>query len=233
MPLSPIVPLETPVGEVETGFQNAPLHWPLNPTGGPVNITVAIAAGNLPSDQGVAAPFNEPFPAAFVPLLTAAEEAWESVANIQFLNIPDGIVPEADIRVGVSALNTHLGLPNTMGFIGYTEYHYSNLNQFSQDTTVTVEDPAEHPLVALPNGDFQYANTSATVFQVLLHELGHGLGLAHNSADLTAIMNPVSMASNRVPDAQDVAALQSLYGAPTTPLALSLPDMTALTNLTA
>jgi hypothetical protein len=46
-------------------------------------------------------------------------------------------------------------------------------------------------------------------------------------------MNPVSMASNRVPDAQDVAALQSLYGAPTTPLTLSQPDMTALTNLTA
>jgi hypothetical protein len=86
MPLSPVVPLGTPVGEVETGFQNAPLHWPLNPMGGPVDITVAIAAGNLPSDQGVAAPFDEPFPAAFVPLLTAAEEAWESVANIQFLN---------------------------------------------------------------------------------------------------------------------------------------------------
>jgi hypothetical protein len=32
----------------------------------------------------------------------------DGFANIQFLNIPDGIVPEADIRVGVSAL-TNLG----------------------------------------------------------------------------------------------------------------------------
>src|ERR1700760_2025490 len=184
MPLSLVVPLGTPVGEVETGFQNAPLHWPLNPTGGPTDVTVAIAAGNLPSDLGVAAPFEEPFPAIFGPLLTAAEETWESVANIRFFNIPDGIVPEADIHVGVSALNMHPGLPNTMGLIGYTAYHYSNLNEFSQGTTVAVDDPAEHPLEALPDGDFQYASTSATVFQALLHELGHALGLAHNPADL-------------------------------------------------
>jgi hypothetical protein len=224
--LSAVVPPGTPVGAVETGFNNAPLHWPLNPTGGRAEITVAIAAGNLPGDQAVGAPFNVPFPNVFVPLLTAAEEAWETVANIQFVNIPDGIVPEADIRVGVSDLTA-------MGFIGDTVYRFNNLNQFTPDTTVRVEDPTQHPLALLPDGDWVYGNTMSTAFQVLMHELGHALGLAHNPGDPTAIMNPTSMASNRVPDAQDVAALQSLYGAPTTPLALSAPDLLALTHLTA
>ena len=63
-----------------------------------------------------------------------------------------------------------------------------------------------------------------TMLQAFLHELGHALGLDHNPDDPFSIMNPTMTSANPVPDAQDVAAIQSLYGAPARPLILSAND---------
>lgn len=50
------------------------------------------------------------------------------------------------------------------------------------------------------------------LFTVVLHELGHALGLGH-SADINAVMAPFYGGANRTLGADDIAGIQSIYGA--------------------
>jgi hypothetical protein len=162
--------------------------------------------------------------------MRSAAEVWESLANVHFnfvIDTPAG-AGEPDIRVGTADLRQSLH-PNTMGFIGYTEYHWRN-DVFQPDTVVTV---SSQPTTQLANGDLVYAGFTSTMFQDFLHEIGHALGLGHNVPDRSAIMNPLLSATNRVPDAQDIAGIRALYGAPTSSSALSAADTSVLHNLLA
>ena len=146
------------------------------------------------------------------------------MANVHFDYVPDSptLHDAPDIRVGLADLNQNLH-HSPMTFIGgtttnsgLTTTYWDSHNHYIPGTTVTVEDPTEHPVVALPNGDFQYVGTTATMFQDFIHEMGHALGLLHNNSDPTSIMNPLLSASNPLPDHADIVAIQSLYGAPHT-----------------
>jgi hypothetical protein len=50
---------------------------------------------------------------------------------------------------------------------------------------------------------------------------------------MAAVMHPVIGTADPVPNPNDIAAIQSLYGAPTTALALSATDVTSLHALLA
>jgi hypothetical protein len=211
----------------ETAADGTPLKWANTSP-----ITIALATINYPADAGIA-PNVTPLTAQQSGLLRAAAEVWESLANLQFVFVPDTApgATEPDIRVGLADL-LHTSQPPTMSFIGYTEYNWDDNNHFLPDTVVTVQDPAQHPVSALPNSDMQYSNSSATMFQNFEQELGRALGLAQN-ADPTSIMNPTLSAQNPVPNAADIAAIQGLYGARTAPLAFSPVDTMFLHNLLA
>jgi hypothetical protein len=219
----------------KTGSDGKPITWtgatphssPGKP-GDPTTITVAMETVNYPIDQGLP-PFTHPLPSEFVPLLDAAEKTWELYANIQFITAPDAAssTQSADIRVGMAFLNH----PPTVNELGVTfSRWYTTTDKFLPDTTVKVEDPAETPITKLPNGDYRHNGFESTTFQDLLHELGHALGLDHNSNDLTSIMYPVATLNNLVPDAQDIAAIQTIYGAPK-PVLLTQSDVTILNGL--
>jgi hypothetical protein len=192
-----------------------PLTWtgatPYSSTGNPgdpTTITVAVATTTYPEDQE--SPFTHPLPPEFAPLLDAAEKTWELYANIKFITAPDAASSSqsADIRVGMAFLHP----PPTLGG---TSYRWATAtDKFLPDTTVRIEDPAETPITKLSNGDYHYNGygSGSTIFQDLLHELGHALGLNHNSNDQTSVMYPV--ATSLVPNAQDIAAIQAIYGAP-------------------
>jgi hypothetical protein len=197
---------------------SAPLSW-----SDASNITIALAQSNYPNDQPL---FSGSLTGQENTLLVAATHIWESVANVTFQFVPDDQVNVPDIRVGLAELGADT---RTMQFIGYTSYHWDvSTGSFLPNTSVAIEDPSEKPVTPQADGDLSYDGTVSTMLQVLLHELGHSLGLDHNPNDPSSIMNPTSTSENPVPDAQDIAAIQSLYGAPAQPLSLQPTDSEAL-----
>jgi hypothetical protein len=190
-----------------------PLSW-----SDPSNVTIAVAQSSYAGDQPV---FSASLTGQETTLLIAATHIWESVANITFNFVPDNQANAPNIRVGLAELD----LDPTMRFIGSTSYHWNvSTSKFLPDSVVAVEDPLEKPVTPLANGDLSYNGTVSTMLQAFLHELGHALGLDHNPDDPFSIMSPTMTSANPVPDAQDVAAIQSLYGAPARPLILSAND---------
>jgi predicted Zn-dependent protease len=135
-------------------------------------------------------------------IVASAFDKWASVANIQFVQVPETSAPASyatasDIRVGFTNFNT-----TVTGELGLTQYKYIGSNLY-QDT-----------LIGLENPDIQsYAAVSVSLYQVALHEIGHALGLAHAS-DPYAVMNGGASAANPDLNATDIAAIQVLYGPP-------------------
>lgn len=229
----PTIPNTTPTSITpnETGNDGKPLTWvgatdaPGQP-GSPTQISVAIATTNYPSDvprenAQVAAPFTSSLPSTWQTLVQAAEDVWEGIANVKFVNVADP--PDTgthhpgspDIRVGVSDLTKYLGQPSKGQLIlGNTAWFDTANDKFEPDILLTVEDPNEHSVKPLGNGDYQYTGTDVTVFQDLLHEFGHALGLDHNQNDTSSIMYPLLSSKNPLPNQADITAIQGLYGAP-------------------
>jgi hypothetical protein len=65
-------------------------------------------------------------------------------------------------------------------------------------------------LVTGADGQLTYAGTQADFSQVLVHEIGHALGLADNT-DPNSIMDYALGTNNRTLDASDLMEIQELY----------------------
>lgn len=89
----------------------------------------------------------------------------------------------------------------------------------SAGTVIELENPTQDALTG--TGDQQtWAGSDATLYQTLLHEIGHALGLADN-ADPNSVMNYDLTSSNQQLDSTDVQAIQALYGSPSASAASS------------
>ena len=149
-------------------------------------------------------PFSEALGPAARNVVIAAFSRWHAAAGLTFVQVPDAGARPADIRIGYAAL----GSSNE---IGLTVYHAAH-GAFLPGTTIELQDPASNRLVD-DAGSITYAGTATTLFQVVLHEIGHALGLAHSS-DPLAVMYPTLGFANRTLDSTDTAGIRALYDPP-------------------
>ena len=152
--------------------------------------------------------FSNPIGPAYQDTVRQAFTRWASVSGLAFKETPDAASYQqsADIRIGFGKLGTA-----TTGTIGATSYGYTGVTLI-RDVIVQLEDPSESAVVRTGTG-YVYQSYGTTLFQLALHEIGHALGLDHNS-DPASVMNPTPGAGDQDLDANDIAAIQALYGAP-------------------
>lgn len=141
--------------------------------------------------------------AAYQDLIRAAFDAWEAVANIDFVEVSDSL--SVDIRLGWDAID---GINGTVG-----EAAYSYFVNPGYDTFDFVEIRFDTAEVWTTNPDYA-GFEMVNFFTTALHEIGHALGLGHSS-DANAIMY---FATNTTVDltADDIAGAQAIYGPPST-----------------
>lgn len=132
-------------------------------------------------------------PSGYREQIAAAFATWESVANIRFAQLPDGA--DADIRVGAAALD---GAGGTLA----RAFYPTTVSALAGDIEF---DSAEPWSVGTAGG--------TDIFRVAAHEIGHSIGLEHETL-VTALMNPIYSEAVATPLADDVAGAQSIYGAP-------------------
>ena len=152
-----------------------------------------------------------------------AMQRWDAVSGLTFTQINDGpgYAHPADIRIGFGKMK-----PSTTGVIAEANYSVNQKTSsptFNPDVVIRLEDPADTPLVQGAGG-FTYQGYGITLYQLVLHEVGHALGLDHSS-DPTSIMYTHPGYASRDLNADDIAGMQALYGPEAPPVSNKVPPV--------
>ena len=161
------------------------------------------------TDDGVAGSARSTaIAAAYQDTVRQALARWASVSGLMFNQVASG----ADIAIGFGRLNTAVtGIIGQTSLIGLTQP--GGVQTFMKGVSVRMENPAETP-AAFTAAGWAYQAYNDTLFQITLHEIGHALGLDHNTSDPASVMNPSPGPNDRDLDATDIAGIQALYGLP-------------------
>ncbi|MGJ8622042.1 MAG: matrixin family metalloprotease [Yoonia sp.] len=137
--------------------------------------------------------------AEFNALVFDAFDTWAAIAGLNFRFVSGGSGSDIDIDVASLAGST-IGIANT-----FYNPNDSNNNGLVEIASSDISMDAD--VTWLPDGE----GGSFTFIQVLLHEIGHALGLNHfNVSD--SIMNASANAGSRLLGDDDIAGIQNLYG---------------------
>jgi predicted Zn-dependent protease len=180
------------------------LRWPAGST---VTWTILTAA----SEQSIG--YNNALPSSYYAIVEAAAAMWQAISGVHLSEVANS--PSVDIRIAIQSLDLPL--------IGETYYNYSSGDTyFTAGVLSYIEDPSVTGVSPVGDGNFVYNGYDSEIFQTVAHEMGHALGLDHNPGDPSALMNPILSTTNRGPNTNDLQAIQGLYGAPSTPLGLTV-----------
>ena len=149
--------------------------------------------------------FSSAITGAYQMLVQAEFARWDDLINIglQQTSTP----ASADIVVGFADFGA------SAAQVGETDYSYDGRSlNFVPGIKIRIEDPAERS-APLNNGTATYQGTQATVNQVVLHELGHALGLDHDG-DPTALMFAQASSLNQDISQSDLDGIHQIYAAP-------------------
>ena len=153
--------------------------------------------------------FSSAIGAGYQMLFRQAVQHWNDQVSATFREVPDS-AGDVDIRFGWAKFGSS-------SQIGEEDYSYSAAmpQQFLPGATVRVEDPSERPLSAA-TGVLLYQDTQASLYQVILHEFGHALGLGHDS-DPATLMYAAASALNRNLSQSDLDGIHALYAPRSSP----------------
>ena len=162
------------------------------------SIAWSFATQNFPADG--AAPFSGTIDPADQSTVVAAFARWASVSGLVFTQVADAAT--VPIRVG-------FGTFVLTGELGETDYRYTR-GVLANDTLVRLLDPASALLGSNAAGQLSYVQYGVTFFQVVLHEIGHALGLDHTT-DPTTLMYPYATSLDQDLAAGDIEGINTLY----------------------
>jgi len=138
----------------------------------------------------------------------AAFETWQSVCGLKFKRVE----PDEKCEIKITFLNNHDGLNclyKLSGQKGGTLAHafYPVKSAISGDIHFDSENWTDEKTVP---GDGKY-----NLFSVAVHELGHALGLYHNTENKDSIMQPIYKPefSSKILSESDIKTVQEMYGA--------------------
>ena len=149
----------------------------------------------------------------------------QTVGRVQVANVVNSPVSavSGDRLNSVVFSSTVYGQPFGGSTLAVTYYSYSGSTMMESDTLFNIAqkwDSYRGPLQFIAHGP-----AIADIRRVFLHELGHGLGLAHPDTGgqrVVAVMNSI-MSNQEVLSNDDISGGQSIYGAPAVPTPTPTP----------
>ncbi|MGD0222336.1 MAG: matrixin family metalloprotease [Terriglobia bacterium] len=167
----------------------------------------SVITWSIADSPGTAdSPFSGYMGSQYEALVQQAFQIWAAASGLTFEEVADS--SQSDIRLGWGDFNTSSTL-----VVGHTMCQAES-GHLLPDVIIRLEDPSQDPLVAGTGNTLTYSGTDANLYQVILHEIGHALGLADNN-DPSSVMHYEATGANNALDTNDVARIQTLYRSPT------------------
>jgi hypothetical protein len=171
-------------------------------------VTWSAAAMNFPEDVADGIVFTHMLGVEGERVVAEAFARWAEVSGLSFVQVADSAAKAAapDIRIGWASLPSP-----SPGYqiIGQTAW-YSADGFFQPGVTIQLLDPAIAPIWSLPGGPYFYGAFDVTLLQLVLHEIGHAVGIGHADAPID-LMYPTASTSNPDLAPDDVAAVRAAY----------------------
>ncbi|KAB1068012.1 matrixin family metalloprotease [Methylobacterium soli] len=141
--------------------------------------------------------------AAWLPQIRAAFADWARYANISFKEVAAASTPDINF--------TEAYIDGPLNYLGYTTWNYDARQRL---THATVKIDSADDYHAVGNAVVASSNPNQDLFHLVLHEIGHAIGLDHEpTSDGLAVMN-ATINPSLVKDLtkSDIDGVQALYG---------------------
>jgi hypothetical protein len=213
-------------GDNHAGTPGGVVTWSLMPTGTTLDASAPNYIHGTSNLAGVFAQVGGE--AAALALIQSAFDGWEAVANVEFLyvGVDDGTPFNADYAPGQILGDIRIGGFEIDGFSGAVGYAAPPNGGTTLEGDIILNSRSDISFYNAPGAEgtlYDIFPPGGGLFRneftgLVAHEIGHTIGLAHTDV-AGALMNPAvdpdqdgREAINRLPNADDIAGAEFLYG---------------------